>query len=176
MSNGISGPSGYVASTPNTVVQEGGMDFGSFSIQSLNTTVINQMYQNYSNMWGNITKFGNEMFDLAFKYTMWKKEQKKGKDKSRVAATTVAMSDPEVTKDFKDQRSKEIVGERNRYNEELQQDGPKSEQSEQDEIRVAAQGDVKTAPEPENYSEPSISTDEVIEEIGAKDEDEENDE
>ena len=92
-------PVGMSIRTPNTVTQEGGIASGSFSIQSMNTTAINQMYQNTANIWGSLTEFGNEMFDLAYKYTMYKAKQKAARGGQEDEAALKAASDPQTKAD-----------------------------------------------------------------------------
>ena len=99
MSSGMNTPVGMSIRTPNTVTQEGGIASGSFSIQSMNTTAINQMYQNTANIWGSLTEFGNEMFDLAYKYTMYKAKQKALRGKQKDEAVLKAANDPQAKAD-----------------------------------------------------------------------------
>ena len=142
MSSGISAPVGMPIRTPNTVSKEGGMSFGSFSIQSMNTTVLNQMYQNTANMWGSLTEFGLEMFDLAYKYTLYEGKKKTARRKAKQKAKATAETSPEVKESHDTERSKE----EQRSNRPGRKTPLGSYQSRQDEEDVAMLGDTESIP------------------------------
>ena len=92
---------GMTLGTPNTMVEEGGVDFGSYSIQSMNTTVLMQMYQNTANMWKDITSFSKDMMSVAYDLTKFKYDKWKQMTKQRIAAKAAMEQDPEA-KEFRD--------------------------------------------------------------------------
>lgn len=86
MSSSMSGVVGMPLGGPVSTVSEGGIQTGSFSIQSMNTTAIMQMYNNTANMWNNVVNFGMDMSNLSFKWLKYEHDKAKGLQKATMTA------------------------------------------------------------------------------------------
>ena len=139
----MTSPVGMPIRTPNTVTKEGGMNFGSFSIQSMNTTALMQMYQNTANIYGSITEFGTEMFELAYKYTTYKAKKDAAIRKAGKKTKTLSELDPEVKEDHDTARARE---EHEKDRRQGTGSGLGSLQSTRDESEVAQLGDTTSIP------------------------------
>ena len=86
MSSGMGSLMGRPLGGPVSTVSEGGIQAGAMSIQSLNTTVLMQMYENTSKMWGNIVNFGTEMTNLSYKWLKYEYDKEKALVKAQMEA------------------------------------------------------------------------------------------